>query len=64
MANVVFNSAKLSEAIPEQDMEYDEEAESFMCYVTCPHCSERHRVPFQRIVECPHCGSFFKVSMP
>ena len=56
----VFDSAKLRETIPEQEMEYTDHV---LCYADCPHCRQRVSVPFQRIVQCPLCKLMFKLSV-
>jgi len=58
-----FDSAKLRETIPEQDMEYEEKTQRVLCHLICPYCEQRVSVVFQRIVQCPYCKVFFKVSM-
>lgn len=63
MANILFDSAKLNETMPKQEMAYNKEEERVYCSATCPYCAQVVLVPFQRIVKCPDCGNFFKVSM-
>lgn len=60
-----FDSTKVPETIPLQDMEINHTTNEVRCSVNCPHwsCSERVTVPFQRIVICPSCKGVFKVSM-
>ena len=63
MAKYPFDSAKLRETIPEQDMEYEEETDRVLCHAECPHCKQRVSVPFQRIVFCSFCKLTFKLSV-
>jgi len=58
-----FDSAKLRETIPDQDMEYDEQTDVVHCHAECPHCHQHVRLPYQRIVLCPFCKLTFKLSM-
>jgi ribosomal protein S27E len=63
MGNPIFDSAKLTETIAMQDMEYDKKEKRAYCRVTCPQCWDQVLVPFDRIVQCPACNDFFKVSL-
>jgi len=63
MGNPIFDSAKLAETIPKQDMEWDNKERRIYCCATCPQCWDQVTVPFERIVRCPKCHKFFKVSM-
>jgi len=63
MVRPEFDSAKLSETVPQQDMVYDKKEKRVYCCATCPQCWDQVTVPFERIVQCPACNGFFKVSM-
>lgn len=63
MSTYPFDSAKIRETIPYQDMEYDEKTDKVLANADCPYCQQRVSVIFQRIVRCPLCKLTFKLSV-
>lgn len=58
-----FDSAKISQTIPFQEMEINNTTQEVRCSTNCPYCAQHVTVPFQRIVRCPMCKLAFKLSM-
>jgi len=58
-----FDSARIPETIPFQEMEINHATNEVRCTVNCLGCAQRVIVPFQRIVLCPKCSLVFKLSM-
>jgi len=58
-----FDSAKISETIPFQEMEINNTTQEVRCNANCPYCNQLVTLPLQRIVRCPLCKLTFKLSM-